>query len=288
MLSRRLKGLELDAIAALLLAVLTTLGCGSGASLTDGGSKGAAGRDASDGDHPMSDHPMGSGGNGGGAGAGLAGAGGTVALGFCDTFADCELRSGCCGGSCESKTDPKETLGDNHPVCATICGAPLPGPPTCGCVDHRCSNASECLAIGAGECPYCPFGYQPGADGCQTCTCKQGDAGLEAAPVVACHWPVSLDAADAGRGACRPARFSLSCLAPNGVGEECVSDDPTHCAGDTAMPGVSFTCHNLCAPNEYAVQCGSVGPGPISDPPAGCHGGLASPGGTISYCCPCQ
>ncbi|MDB4980995.1 MAG: hypothetical protein JWM82_1747 [Myxococcales bacterium] len=270
-------------LCAVLGALWATSGCGSGASLSDGGSTGA--------DHPMSTGGGGQagqtpGGGGHGGGTGVGGAGGTVPLGYCDTFADCEIRSGCCGGSCEAKTDPKASLGGNQPVCATACAAPLPGPPKCGCIAHRCSNASECLANGAGECPFCPYGYQPGADGCQTCTCKPGDAGVEAATAPVCHWPAGLDAADAGGGACRPSRFFLSCAAPNGVVEDCLSDDPTRCAGD-AMPGVTFTCHSVCAPNEYGAVCGSVGPGPIGEPPAGCHGGLATPGGTIFYCCPC-
>jgi hypothetical protein len=235
---------------------------------------------------------QGGGGVGGGfagaAGGGVAGAGGTVPIGYCDTFADCELRSGCCGGSCQGKRDPKPDI-TNSPVCATACALPPPGPPTCGCVDHHCSSASTCLAVGAGECPYCPYGYQPGADGCQTCTCNSADAGVEAAPIVACHWPAILDATDAGQGACHAARFSLKCTGSNGVIEECLSGEPTQCpGGDSAMPGVSFTCRGICAPNEYGVTCGSVGPGSIGQPPAGCRGGFWSPGGTVSYCCPCQ
>lgn len=173
-------------------------------------------------------------------------------------------------------------------MCITDCAAGGLGaePPTCGCVDHRCSNDSPCIAPGAGACLPCPNGYVSGPDGCATCACKPTDAGADQA-LPACTWPAALSAPDAGRGACRPARALLDCQSPNGVSEVCASDDPSRCAGDTVVTGASFTCHDLCGAHEYAVVCGSIGPGPIDDPPAGCHGGLASPGGTVFHCCPC-
>ena len=115
-----------------------------------------------------------------------------------------------------------------------------------------------------------------------------GDVGADTGALPACRWPAGLDGHDAGRGACVAARTFLSCAGPNGIVEECISDDPKQCAGENGMPGVSFTCHDLCRPDEYGAVCGSVGPGPISDPAAGCHGAAPTPGGTIFYCCPCQ
>jgi hypothetical protein len=102
------------------------------------------------------------------------------------------------------------------------------------------------------------------------------DAG--APPLAVCTVP------DAG--ACRTARALLSCQGSNGVGQGCISDDPTQCPGPNAMPGVTFTCQNQCTERQYAVACGSVG-GASADPPAGCGGGSSTPAGIAFYCCPC-
>ncbi|HVR64411.1 MAG TPA: hypothetical protein VMU50_21070 [Polyangia bacterium] len=109
------------------------------------------------------------------------------------------------------------------------------------------------------------------------------------ASLPACTWPAALDAPDAARGACRPARTRLACQGSRGDASECISNDPERCAGNDAIgPAETFTCHSVCAPAEYGVVCGSVGPGPISDPPPGCHDSSPTPGGTIFYCCPCS
>src|SRR5262249_11377628 len=129
-------------------------------------------------------------------------------------------------------------------------GGPSAGPLVCGCVDHQCAYF---------------------------------DSGL----LPACTWPAALDAADAGAGACRPARTLLDCTSPQGVSEVCISDDPTRCTGDNGAVAGPFTCHDTCAPNEYAVSCGKIGVGLTVDPPTGCHDALASPGGIVFYCCPC-
>ena len=113
-------------------------------------------------------------------------------------------------------------------------------------------------------------------------------AAAEVAPLPACAWPASLVDENAGRGACHAARALLSCVGSNQTFEDCLSNDPAACPGPASMPGVTFTCHDVCAPHEYGVACGSIGPGPISDPPAGCHDPLATPAGIVFYCCPCQ
>jgi hypothetical protein len=108
----------------------------------------------------------------------------------------------------------------------------------------------------------------------------RGDGG--AGTGATCAWPASLDTPDAGAGACRPAHDLLSC------GDElCLSNDPTQCPEENSVTTPMSDCHDLCGAQEFAVVCGSVGPGPISDPPAGCHGELATPGGIVFYCCPC-
>jgi hypothetical protein len=250
------------------------VGCSSVTPLnTDGGATGKAGHD---------------GGTGGASGS--AGAAGSPPIGYCDTNADCEFRDGCCSGTCAAKTDPSPA----PMVCTTACTIGL-GASTCGCMNHQCSNASSCVVPGIGLCQYCPDGYQTGPEGCQTCECKPGDAGTDTATsgdgstgaLPACTWPASVDSRDAGAGACRAARTLLSCSAPNGAGEECTSDDPTQCSGDNGMPGVTFTCHDVCGAHEYGAACGSIGPGPTSDPPAGCRAAEATPAGVVFYCCPC-
>jgi hypothetical protein len=111
--------------------------------------------------------------------------------------------------------------------------------------------------------------------------CAYFDSGL----LPACTWPAALDA-DAGAGACRPARTLLSCDGGN-VQEDCISNDPAHCPDDSATPGVTYSCHDTCAPNEYGLVCGSIGGGSSGDPPAGCHDPEPTPGGIVFYCCPC-
>ncbi|MCL2448062.1 MAG: hypothetical protein FWD17_03850, partial [Polyangiaceae bacterium] len=135
-----------------------------------------------------------------------------------------------------------------------------------------------------------------------------------------CGWPAPL----ADGGACEVNRAWVQCQYPVGVTCEggasatgasgsgdgsvttgltqlCLSSDPTSCDGCTSISGTA-TCTDLCAPDEYAVSCGSVGPGPgggVPVPgtqtqgtptlPAGCHSaGPPTPGGVGGYCCPCQ
>ncbi|MEA2697754.1 MAG: hypothetical protein QOI66_2025 [Myxococcales bacterium] len=142
---------------------------------------------------------------------------------------------------------------------------------------NRCSFLVFGIAIGCGSASLKMDGSAAGGV----------DGGADTGTLPACNWPAELDGHDAGAGACVAARTLLSCAGANGVSEECISDDPNQCAGENAMPGVSFTCHDLCGPDEYGAVCGSVGPGPISDPPAGCHNAQPTPAGTIFYCCPC-
>ena len=256
-------------------------GTAGGTGGTTHGSAGSAGSSGSPG-------TAGTSGLGGSGRAG--GTGGSQSIGYCDTDTDCVFHRSCCGEACTAKTDPSAPL----MVCNVDCEFG-PGAATCGCVDHQCSTASSCVVPRSGLCPYCPNGYLTGPGGCQTCQCKPGDAGTDTSSsgdgsteaLPACAWPASVNGHDAGAGACRAARTFLSCTAPNGVGEECTSDDPTQCSGGNGMPGVTFTCHDLCGPEEYGAACGSIGPGPISDPPAGCHGAEATPAGVVFYCCPC-
>jgi hypothetical protein len=87
-------------------------------------------------------------------------------------------------------------------------------------------------------------------------------------------------------GACGAARAYIDCESPNGAGCGCMTDN-TSCSGC----GAGATCTDKCSANEYAVSCGSVGPGNPSityaDPPAACRLVLASPAGVAFYCCPC-
>jgi hypothetical protein len=136
-----------------------------------------------------------------------------------------------------------------------------------GATDNVAADSTEADATGG-------IGDGPGG--------SDGEGGLPA-----CAWPSALDDPDAGRGSCHPARFYLGCGSQSGVSEECLSDDPDHCAGPEPGPGLAFTCHDICGPHEYGAACGSIGPGPISDPPAGCHGAAPTPGGVVFYCCPC-
>jgi hypothetical protein len=126
-----------------------------------------------------------------------------------------------------------------------------------------------------------------------------GDAGMsadagatsgDASALPACTWPASLDPADADNGQCVAARVLLACTYANGVGEGCISNDPTQCPGP-AQPDGPFTCLDQCEPGEYAIRCGQVGgglaPPAPPPPPAGCRNMEATPGGIWFECCPC-
>jgi hypothetical protein len=103
-------------------------------------------------------------------------------------------------------------------------------------------------------------------------------------PLPSCIWPPDLEKGVATRTTCAPARAYVSCTLSGGVTEHCLSDHATSC------PNVpSFDpCKDQCRPEEYAVACGGVGPGPIPDPPAGCRAIPPNPAGYIFYCCPCS
>src|ERR1017187_8197176 len=90
----------------------------------------------------------------------------------------------------------------------------------------------------------------------------QGNSRSNNGALPACTWPASLDPTDADNGQCTAARTLLGCSGgDSGVQEGCISNDPTQCpAGPVTVPGVSFTCHDQCAPTEYGVVCGSIGP----------------------------
>jgi hypothetical protein len=124
------------------------------------------------------------------------------------------------------------------------------------------------------------------------CTSTPPGARSDAASPIsypACHWPAAFDATDAG-GGCRAGRFRLACDGGDaGLSVGCISDDPRQCDGVRVQPDVTFTCHDECAPNEFGLVCGGVGPGSApSDPPAGCHSFSPTPGGIVFYCCPCS
>jgi hypothetical protein len=115
-----------------------------------------------------------------------------------------------------------------------------------------------------------------------------------ASPVAypACHWPASLDPTDAGDSRCQAKRYRLQCDGGDaGVRAFCISNDPTQCEGlSTSVPGATFTCHHDCAPNEFGLVCGRIGPAsaPPAEPPAGCHSFSGTPAGIVFYCCPCS
>ena len=105
---------------------------------------------------------------------------------------------------------------------------------------------------------------------------------------VQCGWSASLN--DAGPGGCQAARTSVRCHDPAGDGCLCASDGQQSCDCSGFVSGGPWTCAYACAPNQYTVSCGSVGPSaqPPAAPPAGCTSLGANPGGSITYCCPCE
>jgi hypothetical protein len=118
------------------------------------------------------------------------------------------------------------------------------------------------------------------------------DSGSSDGVLPACTWPASLDPTAAGNGQCTAARTLLRCSGgDSGVQEGCISNDPAQCpSGGVSVPGVSFTCHDQCAPTDYGVVCGGIGPSaqPPATPPSGCLSMGVTPGGTEYYCCPCS
>jgi hypothetical protein len=109
------------------------------------------------------------------------------------------------------------------------------------------------------------------------------DTGADLTSFPACSWPSALN--DAGRGACTAARTLVNCTDANGGGSMCLSNDSLTCQGTAA----GATCQDKCAPNQYAVSCGQVGPNSGDwTPPANCSPGLFTPAGIAFYCCTCQ
>jgi hypothetical protein len=108
----------------------------------------------------------------------------------------------------------------------------------------------------------------------------------------ACSWPASLDPTDTMNGGqCVAARTLLSCPL-SGATQLCISNDPTQCPAGGAQAGApSGPCRDHCQANEYAISCGTIGPGNhaalVASPPTGCHGALTTPGGIYFECCPC-
>jgi hypothetical protein len=102
-----------------------------------------------------------------------------------------------------------------------------------------------------------------------------------------CSWPSALDPDETGsaRDHCVATRTRLAGALPDGVTEICPTNNPLQCEG--ANPPAADACDAECAPNEFSVRCGGVGPGSVPEPPAGCHSGVPTPAGIVFYCCPC-
>ena len=123
------------------------------------------------------------------------------------------------------------------------------------------------------------------------------DSSDTGATLPACSWPASLDPTDAANGQCVAARALLSCPLTGGLTggltHGCISNDPTQCPSDGVQIGApAGPCLDQCQANEYAIECGTIGPGnpdaaPVASPPTGCHGMLVTPGGIWFECCPC-
>ncbi len=121
--------------------------------------------------------------------------------------------------------------------------------------------------------------------------CKSSAATGDGAP--ACTWPAIYDPRVSGQ--CQASRAYVQCTGSDGTFEGCPSDYLTQCGSGPNMNGpVTYSdCQDQCAADEYALDCGGIGPtqadasAPASNPPAACHMVSASPGGTVLYCCPC-
>src|SRR5580658_1893639 len=87
---------------------------------------------------------------------------------------------------------------------------------------------------------------------------------------------------DSSNGECGTGMTVLSCTTSNGIGETCLSSDPTQCPGpDPVLGAGAWVCQSLCQAGEYAV-------GWTEQAPAGCRDIGAIPGlGGGSACCPC-
>jgi hypothetical protein len=121
------------------------------------------------------------------------------------------------------------------------------------------------------------------ADVCMTTTDASGTV-----VIAGCTVPAALTTLDPTCGQCRGAsRGALACTNPAGTIQDCLSNEAQCPSGyNSSVPG-PWTCQNLCAPSEFAIACGSIGPGPDVTPPPGCRLVLPTPGGIGFYCCGC-
>src|SRR5664280_2284915 len=99
-----------------------------------------------------------------------------------------------------------------------------------------------------------------------------------------CTWPAKFDIPNPPEGGCTAARALLNCEGSNGGGMSCTTNDPTQCPGPNLTPGVIYSnCVDQCNPDEYALACGGIGPGPIADPPSTCRFAMVIPAGVMYH-----
>ena len=149
---------------------------------------------------------------------------------------------------------------------------------------HRSERASHVAGSGPGI-----EGAAVGGGGAAALSGAGSNAAASGAAVPACTRAPGLDGPNAPRDSCRSASALLRCDVGQGATQICLSDDRMRCpvlAGESVAP--PKRCTNDCAPNQYAVVCGGVGPN-IGDAhaPEGCERGLPTPGGPAFSCCPC-
>jgi hypothetical protein len=123
----------------------------------------------------------------------------------------------------------------------------------------------------------------------------------------ACTWPTPVDA---GPGACRVKRAYLECDYPtggtcddgSGFGPRatmlCLSDNPSTCSGCHPTTGTT-TCRSMCAPGQYAMECGGTPKFTLEDGGIGlnqscyeqapdvCNLARLRPSSVAYLCCPC-
>jgi hypothetical protein len=189
-------------------------------------------------------------------------------------------------------------------VSIVVVGVAVAGIGCSSSVGSACSSAGGTCVLGPANCA------QRGPDNaqdCETnppnpggafCCLELGEGGLPPADggglddgqaLPACSWPSALDPVDGASTQCVAGRTYLSCKAPNGDSEGCLSDDPTQCPGPDPVVGQTFSaCVDQCDAGEYAVVCGGVGPGPSTPLPDGCRMLPPNPGGAVMGCCPCN
>jgi hypothetical protein len=99
---------------------------------------------------------------------------------------------------------------------------------------------------------------------------------------------------DAG-STCSKAAAHILCRDPSGGSCECSSSDLTGCNEPTTCnPAHGYSCSDVCAETEYAVDCVQVGDQPLNlEATVGCRLEEGGPGDDVNplagvYCCPCQ